>query len=184
MLGGSFCPPHRGHIQISEEALKKLNLNEVWWIIAQKHPEKEFINEKNFSQRINEAKKILKNYKIKIIENLDYCSDKHTIKNLKKLIKNSEEKNFVFLMGADNLLNFHNWYKWEKIFQLIPIAIFDRPKYKNSSLSSKSAKKFRKFRYLEKLAKILPFLKPPAWIYFHGKQNYIKSSLIRKKNEN
>ena len=58
MLGGSFCPPHRGHIQISEEALKKLNLNEVWWIIAQKHPEKKFINEKNFSQRINEAKKI------------------------------------------------------------------------------------------------------------------------------
>ena len=102
----------------------------------------------------------------------------------KKLIKNSDEKNFVFLMGADNLLNFHNWYKWEKIFQLIPIAIFDRPRYKNSSLSSKSAKKFRKFRYLEKLAKILPFLKPPAWIYFHGKQNYIKSSLIRKKNEN
>ena len=184
MLGGSFCPPHPGHIQISEEALKKLNLNEVWWIIAQKHPEKKFINEKNFSQRINEAKKISKNYKIKIIENLHYCSDKHTIKNLKKLIKNSDEKNFVFLMGADNLLNFHNWYKWEKIFQLIPIAIFDRPRYKNNSLSSKSAKKFRKFRYLEKLAKILPFLKPPAWIYFHGKQNYIKSSLIRKKNEN
>ena len=96
MLGGSFCPPHPGHIQISEEALKKLNLNEVWWIIAQKHPEKKFINEKNFSQRINEAKKISKNYKIKIIENLHYCSDKHTIKNLKKLIKNSEEKNFVF----------------------------------------------------------------------------------------
>ena len=87
MLGGSFCPPHRGHIQISEEALKKLNLNEVWWIIAQKHPEKKFINEKNFSQRINEAKKISKNYKIKIIENLDYCSDKYTIKNLKELME-------------------------------------------------------------------------------------------------
>ena len=70
------------------------------------------------------------------------------------------------------------------IFQLMPIAVFDRPKYKNISLSSRSSKKFRKFRYLEKLSKRLPFLKPPAWIYFHGKQNYAKSSLIRKKNEN
>ena len=183
-MGGSFYPPHSGHIQISEEAIKKLNLNEVWWVIAQKHPEKSFINEKNFTHRVYEAKKILKNPKIKIINNLDYCSNKHTFNNLKKILKNSEEKSFVYLIGADNLLNFHTWYKWEKIFQLIPIAVFDRPKYKNSSLSSKSSKKFRKFTYPEKFAKKLPFLKPPAWIYFHGKQNYIESSLIRKKNEN
>ena len=86
-MGGSFYPPHLGHVQISEEALKKLNLNEVWWIIAQKHPEKNFINEKNFSQRINDAKRILKNTKIKIIKNLDYCSDQHTFNNLKKNFK-------------------------------------------------------------------------------------------------
>ena len=131
-MGGSFYPPHSGHIQISEEAIRKLNLNEVWWVIAQKHPEKSFINEKNFTQRVDEAKKILKNPKIKIINNLDYCSDKHTFNNLKKILKNSEEKSFVYLIGADNLLNFHTWYKWEKIFQLIPIAVFDRPKYKNT----------------------------------------------------
>ena len=83
---------------------------------------------------------------------------KHTFNNLKKILKNSEEKSFVYLIGADNFLNFHTWYKWEQIFQLIPIAIFDRPKYKNISLLSKSAKKFRKFRYLEKLSKKLPFL--------------------------
>ena len=184
-MGGSFYPPHLGHVQISEEALKKLNLNEIWWIIAQKHPEKDFINEKNFSQRINEAKKVLKNPKIKIVKNLDYCGDEHTFNNLKKILKDSEEKSFIYLIGADNLLNFHTWYKWEEIFQLMPIAVFDRPKYKNISLSSRSSKKFRKFRYLEKLSKRLPFLKPPAWIYFHGKQNYAKSSLIRRrKNEN
>ena len=183
-MGGSFYPPHNGHIQISEEALKKLNLNEVWWIIAKKHPQKNFINEKNFSQRINEAKKISKNPKIKIAKNLDYYSDKYTFNNLKKILKDSKERSFVYLIGADNLLNFHTWYKWEKIFQLIPIAVFDRPKYKNSSLSSKSSKKFRKFIHLEKFAKKLPYLKPPAWIYFHGKQNYIESSFIRKKNEN
>ena len=112
MLGGSFYPPHSGHIQISEEAIRKLNLNEVWWIIAQKHPEKSFINEKNFTQRVDEAKKILKNPKIKIINNSDYCSDKHTFNNLKKILKNSNEKSFVYLMGADNFLNLHTWYKW------------------------------------------------------------------------
>ena len=131
---GSFYPPHSGHIQISEEAIKKLNLKEVWWIVAQKHPEKDFINEKNFFKRVNDAKKISKNCKIKIVEDLDYCSDKYTYNNLIELVKSSEEKSFVLLMGADNLLNFHNWYKWQKIFELLPIAIFDRPKHKNNSL--------------------------------------------------
>ena len=182
MLGGSFFPPHNGHIQISEDAIKKLNLHEVWWIVAQTHPDKNFINEKNFLERLNNAKKIPKNCKIKVIENLNYCNNKYTYNNLNKLTECSDEISFVFLMGADNLLNFHYWYKWEKIFELMPIAVFDRPNYKNSSLSSKSAKKFRQFKYLEKLSKLLPDLKPPAWIYFHGKQNYIKSSNIRKNN--
>ena len=66
----------------------------------------------------------------------------------------------------------------------MPIAVFDRPNYKIRSLLSISSKKFRKFIYLEKFAKKLPFIKPPAWIYFHGKQNYLGSSLIRKENEN
>tara|TARA_B100001123_G_C14955987_1_gene885675 strand:+ start:249 stop:707 length:459 start_codon:yes stop_codon:yes gene_type:complete len=152
--------------------------------VAQKHPEKDFINKHNFSKRLDDAKKISKNCKIKVIDNLNYCSDKYTYNNLNELIKSSDDKSFVFLMGADNLLNFHKWYKWEKIFHLVPIAVFDRPKYKNISLSSKSAKKFRKFRYPEKLSKSLIYIHAPAWIYFHGKQNYIKSSLIRKKNEN
>ena len=91
-MGGSFYPPHSGHIQISEEAIRKLNLNEVWWVIAQKHPEKSFINEKNFDERVNKAKKILKNPKIKIINNLDYCSDKHTFNNLKKNFKKFRRK--------------------------------------------------------------------------------------------
>ena len=135
-------------------------------------------------ERVNEAEKISKNYKIKIIENSNYCDGKYTINNLIKLIRNYRSKNFIFLMGADNLINFDKWHKWEKIFQLIPFAVFDRPEYKNKSLSNKCAKKYRKFRYKETSAKDLPFLKPPAWIYFHGKKNYIKSSAIRKKNEN
>tara|TARA_Y100000590_G_scaffold469138_1_gene655070 strand:+ start:5054 stop:5599 length:546 start_codon:yes stop_codon:yes gene_type:complete len=180
-LGGSFDPPHQGHVQISEEALKKLNLKEIWWIVAKKHPEKEFINEKNFIERIEKSKKILKNSRIKIIENLNYCEDKYVINNLKNLIKDFKEKNFIFLIGADNLLNLDKWYKWEEIFRLLPIAVFDRPKYTNISLSSKPANKYRKFKFLEKYSKKLPFLKPPAWIYFYGKKNYSKSSIIRNK---
>ena len=183
MLGGSFFPPHKGHLEISKQALKKLDLKEVWWLIAKKHPEKDFINEKNFLTRVNDAKKISKNCKIKVIENLEYCGDKYIINNLKKLIKDYNEKSFIFLMGADNLKNLHKWYKWKEIFKLIKIAVFDRPKYKNSALSSIAAIKFRKFRHPEKLAKLLPFTKSPGWIFFHGKQNYMESSGIRKKNE-
>ena len=81
------------------------------------------------------------------------------------------------------MYNLHTWYKWADIFKLLPIAVFDRPNYKNISLSSKTAQKFKKFKYLEKFAKKLPLLKSPAWIYFHGKQNYKKSSIMRKNEK-
>ena len=77
---------------------------------------------------------------------------------MNKLIKDFKEHSFILLMGADNLSSFHNWYKWEKIFELIPVAIFDRPKYKNISLSNKTAKKFRNYRCSENLSKKIIFL--------------------------
>ena len=131
ILGGSFYPPHKGHLQITNEAIKKLCLQEVWWLVARQHPDKKFINKNNFSSRVNEIKKllILNSSKIKIITNKKFTENKSSIINLKKIIKTLKKINFVWLMGADNLHNFHSWYNWKEIFNLIPIAIFDRPNY-------------------------------------------------------
>lgn len=185
-MGGSFYPPHKGHLQITNEAIKKLCLQEVWWLVARQHPDKKFINKSNFSSRVNEIKKllILNSSKIKIITNKKFTENKSSIINLKKIIKTLKKINFVWLMGADNLHNFHSWYNWKEIFNLIPIAIFDRPNYSNISLASKVVKTFIKSRYPETFLKKLSFTRPPAWIYIHGKLNYSESKVLRKKNDN
>ena len=183
MLGGSFYPPHNGHIEISNLAIKKLNLDEIWWLTAVKHPFKNFINEKNFLSRIEKTKKFINNPKIKIIINKKFLINNYSIKNLRKIIEFYQNTNFIWIMGADNLLTFHKWYKWKEIFKLLPIAVFDRPKFSNISLSSISAIAFSKNRYSEKASKKLYSINPPAWIFLHEKLNYLKSEKIRNRKE-
>ena len=183
-MGGSFYPPHEGHVQITKEAIKKMGLCEVWWLVAQEHPEKKFINKNNFASRINEIKKLSNGSRIKIITNKKFTENKSSLINLKKIIKTYKKINFVWLMGADNLYNFHFWYNWKEIFKLIPIAIFNRPNYSNISLASKAAKIFFKKRYPETFLKKLSSQKPPAWVFIHGRMNYFESKVLRKKNDN
>ena len=115
-------------------------------------------------ERVNEAKKISKNYKIKIIENSNYCDDKYTINNLIKLIRNYRSKNFIFLMGADNLISFHKWHKWKDISKKCVIIVFDRHGYKRKSLNSTTFKRLNK----DKLK------------FFEFKKVNISSSQLRK----
>ena len=157
-------------------------MHEVWWLVAQEHSDKKFINKNNFALRINEIKKILNTPKIKVIIRKEFTENKKSYINLKKIIQKYRKINFVWLMGADNLYNFHSWHNWKKIFNLIPIAIFDRPNYSNISLTSKAVITFNKSRYPETFLKKLSSIFPPAWIYIHGKQNYFESKNLRKKN--
>ena len=158
-------------------------MREVWWLVTQEHPDKKFINKNNFTLRINGIKKILNTQKIKIIIRKEFTENKKSYINLKKIIQKYKKINFVWLMGADNLYNFHTWYNWKEIFNLLPIAIFNRPGYSNTSLASKAAKKFAKNRSRETFSRKLSNVTPPAWIFFHGQLNYLESKILRKKNE-
>ena len=146
ILGGTFDPAHMGHIKISKEAKKKFNLNEIFWINTKKNPfkKKSFLNLK---KRINYAKKInVKNKFIKIYFFEDKIKSNKTI-DLMKFLKNRYKKTeFFFIMGADNLINFHKWKKWNKIAEISKILVFDRLNYKSKSLKSISFKKLNKKR--------------------------------------
>ena len=146
ILGGTFDPPHVGHIKISKEAKKKFHLNKVFWVITKKNPfkKKSFLNLK---KRINYAKKINVNNKfIKIYFFEDKIKSNKTI-DLMKFLKNRYKKTeFFFIMGADNLINFHKWKKWNKIAEISKILVFDRLNYKSKSLKSVSFKKLNKKR--------------------------------------
>ena len=146
ILGGTFDPAHIGHVQISKEAKKKVGLSKVFWVITKKNPfkKKSFFS---LEKRINYAKKLnIKNKFIKIYFFENKIKSNKTI-DLMKFLKNRYKKTeFFFIMGADNLINFHKWEKWDKITEISKILVFDRLKYKSRSLKSISFKKLNKKR--------------------------------------
>ena len=143
ILGGSFDPAHKGHLAISKEAKKKFNLKKIIWAITKKNPFK-IESETTISRRIKYCKEIIglnSFIKVKFYENI--IKSNRTI-NLINYIKKNKKVEIYFLMGADNLINFHNWHKSKSISQKCNILVFDRHGYKKSSLKSKTFKELNK----------------------------------------
>ena len=143
ILGGSFDPAHKGHLKISREAMRRFMLKEVIWAITKKNP---FKKKSNISliTRIKTCKKIIgkkKYIKVRFYENI--LKSNKTI-NLINFISKNNRNEIYFLMGADNLINFHKWYKWKTISQKCNIVVFDRHGYKRKSLNSMTYKRLNK----------------------------------------
>ena len=135
ILGGTFDPAHKGHLEISKEAKKKFNLNYIIWAVTKKNPFKKKSNS-SLNKRIEFAKKIVnKNKFIKIRFYEDKIYSNKTI-DLINHIKKNKSLDINFIMGADNLINFHKWHKWKLISQKCDILVFDRQGYKAKSLKS------------------------------------------------
>ena len=150
ILGGSFDPAHKGHLAISKEAKKKFKLKKIIWAITEKNPFKKK-SEIDLFDRIRYCKKIVKNYpfiKINFYENK--IKSNKTIDLINYLAKDKENE-IYFLMGADNLVNFHKWHKWKAISQKSKIIVFDRHGYKKKSLNSMTFKRLnnKNLRFVE-----------------------------------
>tara|TARA_Y100000591_G_scaffold307086_1_gene306124 strand:- start:292 stop:831 length:540 start_codon:yes stop_codon:yes gene_type:complete len=142
ILGGSFDPAHKGHLAISKEAIRKYKLKKLIWAITMRNPMKKK-SATNISYRIKECKKIIKSnnlIKIKFFEKI--IKSNKTIDLINYLKKNTKSE-IYFLMGADNLINFHKWHKWKLIAKKCIILVFDRQGYKRKSLNSISFKKLQ-----------------------------------------
>ena len=164
LLGGSFDPPHKGHLYISLEAKKILKLDEIWWLVTPQNPLK--INKPaSYSERLRNCKFIVKNQPIKYL-NTHY-------KNL----------NFFWLMGADNLINFHKWQNAHRIFNEIPIVVFRRYGYNEKALKSNIANFYKNFKINSKNIHLSNFNKTPAWTIIQNKEIKISSTEIRKQRE-
>jgi len=147
ILGGSFDPAHMGHIKISLEAKKKFKLNKVIWAVTKKNPFK-LKTKLSLKKRIKFAKKLNGKYafiKVKFYENT--INSNKTIKLINYLKKNYKNTDLFFIMGADNLINFHKWDQWKKIAIKCRILVFDRSGYKSKSMKSISFRKLNK-KYL------------------------------------
>ena len=143
VLGGSFDPAHKGHLAISKKAVQTYKLKKIIWAITLKNPLKKK-NNTSISERIQSCKKIIKlnNFiKIKFFENILKSNKTIDLINYLKKTTNSE---IYFLMGADNLINFHKWHKWKTISKKCKIIVFDRHGYKKKSLNSVSYKRLNR----------------------------------------
>ena len=144
ILGGTFDPPHKGHIKISLEAKKKFYLSKIYWAVTKKNPFKEE-TVLTLKERINYSKKInLKNQFIKVDCYEKKINSNKTIDLIKYFKRKYKTSKIYFIMGADNLISFHKWKSWKKITNISEILVFDRNGYKKKSLKSISYKKFNK----------------------------------------
>ena len=143
LLGGSFDPAHKGHLGISKIALKKLKLKEIYWIITKKNP---FKNETFYSldERIKYAKKITAaQKKIKPIYLDSIVKSSRIIDIINYFIKKKRIKNIYFIIGSDNLIQFHRWKSWKKIIKLVKLIVFSRRGYDRKGMKSIVAKNFK-----------------------------------------
>ena len=164
ILGGTFDPAHKGHIKISMKAKKKFHLDKVIWAITKKNPFKEK-SYMSLKKRIIFAKKLSKKdnfIKIQFFENK--LKSNRILDLISYLRKKNQNTDYYFIMGADNLINFHKWKKWKEILNLCKILVFDRQGYKSKSLKSKAA------RYMNK----------NNWEFVKSNKINISSSQIRK----
>jgi len=140
ILGGSFDPPHRGHLTISKIALKKIKLDKIFWVVAKKNP---FKNNPYYSlqQRLKYSKEITKNVKKIQVVHLDKVSkSSRTIDMINYLFKKKKIKNIYLIIGSDNLISFHKWKSWKKIVKLSKLIVFSRKGYDKRGKKSVVAK--------------------------------------------
>ena len=143
ILGGTFDPAHKGHLEISKQAKRRFELKNIIWAITKKNPFK-IESKTSVTERIKYCKKIIGTnsfIKVKFYENI--IKSNKTI-NLINHLKKNKSIEIYFLMGADNLINFHKWHKSKLISQKCNILVFDRHGYKKNSLKSKIFKQLSK----------------------------------------
>tara|TARA_X000000368_G_scaffold198919_1_gene157046 strand:- start:2194 stop:2736 length:543 start_codon:yes stop_codon:yes gene_type:complete len=164
IFGGSFDPPHKGHVEISKISLKKIRLKKIYWIVTKKNPLKK---KPLFSlkQRVLRSKKAVKKYKkIKVLYLDDKIKSSHTINVINYFKKIKKQRNLYLILGSDSLLNFHRWTSWKKIVKLTKLVVFSRKGYDKKSKKSITVKHINKKNI----------------IYINNKSINISSSDIKK----
>jgi nicotinate-nucleotide adenylyltransferase len=177
ILGGSFNPPHRGHIYASELALRQLAVDSVWWLVSPQNPLKPLRGMANFLERIGAAKRFVHHRRILVSDIEAQFGTRFTVDTLRALTRRFPQAHFVWIMGSDNLVQFPRWRSWQRIFTLAPIAVVARPGSTASARKSLAARRFA-FAYRKPSRRFAEML-PPAWTILEGPRDAASATAIR-----
>ncbi len=179
LFGGSFDPPHEGHVLVSRVALTRLGLDRLWWLVTPGNPLKVAKELPSLEARIAACRELAIDPRIVVTGVEAQIRTRFTYDTLRYLRLRCPGVRFVWIMGADNLLHFHRWRHWREIARLVPIAVIDRPGATWSSSGAKAAHAFAKWRLPEKDARLLAGLPPPAFVYLHDRRASQSSTALR-----
>jgi nicotinate-nucleotide adenylyltransferase len=179
LFGGSFNPPHQGHVLVAEIALRRLGLDQLWWLVTPGNPLKSRRELAPLAERLASCEALATDPRIKITAFEKTLGTSYTARTLDFIRARNPHVHFIWIMGADNLAGFHRWQRWQKIATTFPIAVIDRPGSTLAYLSSKMARTFDYARIDEEDAGILWQKRVPAWTFIHGPRSTLSSSAIR-----
>lgn len=181
LLGGSFNPAHRGHLAISLHALRRLQLDQIWWLVSPQNPLKPEKGMALLSKRMTAARALATHPKILVMDLEAKLDTRYTVDTLCKLKQKFPHTRFVWLMGADNLKQIPRWKDWQDIFALVPIAVFRRPAYVVGRTLGKAAQRFRRSWMPASRAKSLAGQVAPAWLVLDNQLNSLSATGIRQQ---
>jgi len=179
LLGGSFNPAHAGHLHLSRQALAALRLDRVIWLVAPQNPLKPVAGMAPLKERLARARAIARDPRIEVSDLEERLGTHYTVDTLRRLRRRCGATRFVWLMGADLLLQLPEWHRWQRIFETVPVAIFDRRSYAYRALAGLAARRYRRHRVHCPAA--LPTREPPAWCFVRGPTHPASATEIRRR---
>ena len=180
LLGGSFDPAHEGHVRISEQALKRFDLDQVWWLVSPANPLKPQ-GPAPLDKRVAHAKRLIDHPRIVITDVETQLDTRFTCDSLRGLRAIYPSTRFTWLMGADNLAQIHHWRDWQNIFQLMPVGVLARPGQGLAAQCAPAARRFASARLSARASRLLSHCAAPAWCFVDMPQSLASSSAIRNR---
>jgi nicotinate-nucleotide adenylyltransferase len=182
LFGGSFNPAHEGHAALAREALRRLALDQVWWMVSPQNPLKDPRDTGDFTERYQAAKAIARHPRMLVIDIEAKLDSRTTAQTFRKLVPVFRRGRFVWIMGADSFAGLHRWNDWRVIPATLPLAVFARPEFCQKALASPAAQMLGPYRIPEGDCRRLPDLIPPAWAFLRMRLRRESSSAIRHRN--
>lgn len=180
LLGGSFNPAHEGHLHISREALKRLRLDQVWWLVSPQNPLKPVAGMASLDARLASADRAARHPAIRVSDIEQRLGTRYTVDTVRALRRRFPRHRFVWLMGADNMVQFPRWRRWTEIAETMPIAVFARGRVTYAALSGRLACRYAPARVRD--PRRLADHRAPAWSFLFTPLHPASSTALRAAN--